>query len=348
MIRALPAILALLLAACSSDDAVVHADAEADTAPDVAAEVDTAPDVAPDVSPDVPPDVPPTADPGPIGCLHDPACEKVFLSAHRAKCGGEPENTLAGIEACLDAGIPMLEVDTRATADGHIVLMHDGDTERTTDGEERHPDGYAVGDLTLAEFEALVVDDERCADDPEATPTRCHPPSWADALAALQGHDAVFFIDLKGGDPARIVREAADAGLEDQIVLFDSGLDKLAAGRAEAPGVEVMARVHDTDELQALLDDPRTASLDLRWVHVDGDWLADARDLLGDRPVRLYCNAFVEVDGFWAIARSTGDDDMKAVALSNLDTLVDDGARALGCELCTSWHDALGERDLVP
>jgi glycerophosphoryl diester phosphodiesterase len=56
------------------------------------------------------------------------------LAAHR--CGGAlaPENTLAGIDACLRYGYRMIEFDAKLSADDEIYLLHDDTLERTTNG----------------------------------------------------------------------------------------------------------------------------------------------------------------------------------------------------------------------
>ncbi|MDX1388051.1 MAG: glycerophosphodiester phosphodiesterase family protein [Acidobacteriota bacterium] len=52
------------------------------------------------------------------------------LVAHRGYPARFPENSLAGIEAALDAGARWLEVDIQLTRDGVPILFHDPDLER--------------------------------------------------------------------------------------------------------------------------------------------------------------------------------------------------------------------------
>ena len=84
----------------------------------------------------------------PADCLADPRCPIPFPSAHRGLCGGEPENTLSALLNCERLGVPLIEVDTRETADGVVVIMHDDTVDRTTDGETRFPGRTAVDQLT--------------------------------------------------------------------------------------------------------------------------------------------------------------------------------------------------------
>jgi glycerophosphoryl diester phosphodiesterase len=68
---------------------------------------------------------------------------------HRGAATLAPENTLEGIEAAISAGADGFECDVRMTKDGTLVLMHDAEVDRTTEGAGR------VVDLTLAEIRGL-------------------------------------------------------------------------------------------------------------------------------------------------------------------------------------------------
>jgi len=74
---------------------------------------------------------------------------KVLIIAHRGASAYEPENTLRSVKRALELGADMVEVDVRASRDGHIVVMHDAVVDRTTNGK-----GY-VKDMTLKELKKL-------------------------------------------------------------------------------------------------------------------------------------------------------------------------------------------------
>lgn len=57
-----------------------------------------------------------------------------FISAHRGFSSAAPENTLPALEAALDAGADVAEIDVGLTSDGHLVLLHDHTLDRTTTG----------------------------------------------------------------------------------------------------------------------------------------------------------------------------------------------------------------------
>ncbi|MDI3289245.1 glycerophosphodiester phosphodiesterase [Polyangium sp. 15x6] len=56
------------------------------------------------------------------------------LFAHRGASGTAPENTLPAFAAALAAGADRLELDVHLTADEEVIVLHDEDVARTTDG----------------------------------------------------------------------------------------------------------------------------------------------------------------------------------------------------------------------
>ncbi|WP_328935204.1 MULTISPECIES: glycerophosphodiester phosphodiesterase family protein [unclassified Streptomyces] len=58
-----------------------------------------------------------------------------FLTiGHRGVMGLEPENTLRSFVAAEQAGLDVIELDLHLSQDGALVVMHDADVDRTTDG----------------------------------------------------------------------------------------------------------------------------------------------------------------------------------------------------------------------
>ncbi|MGV9558379.1 glycerophosphodiester phosphodiesterase [Streptomyces sp. NPDC003522] len=68
---------------------------------------------------------------------------------HRGIMGVEPENTLRSFVAAERAGLDAVELDLHLSKDGALVVMHDADVDRTTDGSG------PVADHTLAQLRAL-------------------------------------------------------------------------------------------------------------------------------------------------------------------------------------------------
>lgn len=71
------------------------------------------------------------------------------IFAHRGASAYAPENTLAAFELALHQGADGIELDTKLSADGHVIVIHDTTVDRTTAGHGR------VRELTLAELRRL-------------------------------------------------------------------------------------------------------------------------------------------------------------------------------------------------
>ena len=54
----------------------------------------------------------------------------VQVTAHRGHSRAAPENTLSAIKKAIESGADYAEVDVQQTADGVVVLLHDGDLKR--------------------------------------------------------------------------------------------------------------------------------------------------------------------------------------------------------------------------
>ncbi|MGQ9690287.1 MAG: glycerophosphodiester phosphodiesterase [Thermoproteota archaeon] len=71
---------------------------------------------------------------------------------HRGAKFYEPENTLRSFRKALELGVDAVELDMRRTKDGELVVIHDAEVDRTTDGK-----GLVSG-LTLKEVKRLVTE----------------------------------------------------------------------------------------------------------------------------------------------------------------------------------------------
>ncbi|MFD4525715.1 glycerophosphodiester phosphodiesterase [Streptomyces sp. NPDC058470] len=73
-----------------------------------------------------------------------------FLTiGHRGVMGVEPENTLRSFVAAQHAGLDLIELDLHLSKDGALVVMHDAEVDRTTDGSG------PIAEKTLAELRQL-------------------------------------------------------------------------------------------------------------------------------------------------------------------------------------------------
>ena len=81
----------------------------------------------------VTPSTPPRSSPAETAhCIRNPRCHRTFVVAHRAEGFGGPENSRAAVARVVEAGVPVIEIDLRASKDGRLFLIHDGRLERYT------------------------------------------------------------------------------------------------------------------------------------------------------------------------------------------------------------------------
>lgn len=78
-----------------------------------------------------------------------PSRQPPLRIGHRGAAGHAPENTLKSIRTAIGFGVDQVEVDLRASRDGHLVVIHDETVDRTTSGKGK------VADLPLAELTTL-------------------------------------------------------------------------------------------------------------------------------------------------------------------------------------------------
>ena len=70
----------------------------------------------------------------------------VLKIAHRGFSSLAPENSIEAFKKAAESGVDMVEFDVHGTKDGHIIVIHDENLKRTTDGQ-----GF-IKDLTLEEI----------------------------------------------------------------------------------------------------------------------------------------------------------------------------------------------------
>lgn len=133
----------------------------------------------------------------------------VATVAHRGIHRYAPENTRISYVQAVEAGAPIVEIDTALTSDGQIILMHDKTVDRTTDGTGK------VAELTLAEIRKL---DAGAWKDPKY---KGEPVPTIQEIADVVRGKATIMFDLKAeGQGEAIAAWLAESGFpKDQVIL---------------------------------------------------------------------------------------------------------------------------------
>lgn len=150
-----------------------------------------------------------------------------FVIAHRGASIAAPENTLLAFQTAYDAGADGIELDVLPTADGHLIVMHDGSVGRTTDGRGR------VGALDLDEIRSLrAVHNGSPTDEPV--------PALADVLSWLPKGFACL-VELKARGSAELLVAELDRVRSDGRIGVCSFLaSELRVMREKAPGIPLI------------------------------------------------------------------------------------------------------------
>lgn len=158
----------------------------------------------------------------------------MLVIAHRGASGRAPENTLASFEQAIAIGVDGIELDVHLTRDGQLVIIHDQNLARTTDGQG------LVHEHTLAELKAL---DAGSWFGPAFAGERI--PTLEEVLVRVAGR-VPLQVEIKGRTEG--VTEATIAalrahGLLDTTLMTSFHLDLLPLVRALAPRVRIGALV---------------------------------------------------------------------------------------------------------
>lgn len=77
--------------------------------------------------------------------------KKTLIIGHRGAMGHETENTIKSIKKAIELGVDMIEIDVFKIKSGEIVVFHDVNVERLTDGSGK------IEDYTWTELQNLTL-----------------------------------------------------------------------------------------------------------------------------------------------------------------------------------------------
>jgi len=159
----------------------------------------------------------------------------VVVVAHRGMVAGFPENTLAACRKAIEMGFGAIEIDLRATADGHIVVMHDDTVDRTTSGRGK------VSELTLADIRSL---DAGIHAGQEFTDQKV--PTFEEVLETIRGSGTKLVLDIKPGpllDHRRIVRLTEQYGAVLDVIVGPRSIADLRDFKRLNPNLRTLGLV---------------------------------------------------------------------------------------------------------
>lgn len=165
---------------------------------------------------------------------------QITVISHRGEHLSHPENTLPAFQAAIDAGADFFELDVRTTSDGHLVLMHDGSVDRTTNGKGK------VREMTFDQIRTL---DAGAKFDSKFTGTKV--PAFEEALALAHGKIGVY-VDSKDIAPADLVSALEKADMMNSVVIY-GGVGFLKKVQDLRPALKVMPEAENATTLQKIV-----------------------------------------------------------------------------------------------
>ena len=121
--------------------------------------------------------------------------DNMLIIGHRGACGYAPENTLSSFQKALDMGVDMIELDVFVCLTDELVVIHDEDVDRTTNGHGK------VVDMNFQQLRRLIVDGD------EQIPT-------LDEVIQLVNRQVPINIELKGPGTAVPVTKLINSYLQ--------------------------------------------------------------------------------------------------------------------------------------
>ncbi len=246
-------------------------------------------------------------------CFFDASCPYVLSCAHRGAARFAPENTLAAIDKALELGANSVELDVRTSADGVLVLMHDSDVDRTTDGSGD------VDQLTWEQLQALGIPSEFEGVDDQRV------PSFLEALEHVAG-SLVVDVDVKDASAEDLAADIGAAGMTGAVFLLTKSLDKAEAYRAADPDIAIMPNLDDPAELEDY------QHLDPELLEADVLDIAEAAELAAAAGVRVFSHGL----GFEAVAVGNGTVEDSWLGM------IEDGAQVIQTDYPELLADFLG------
>jgi len=131
------------------------------------------------------------------------AGEKGLLKiGHRGARAYEPENTLSSFKRAIELGVDAVELDVRKTRDNEIVVIHNADVNKTTDGSG------SVSDFTLEEIQKFVIEKGE------------HIPTLGEVLDFV-GKRVKVLVELKEtGIEEKVLDVIREKGLTENVIII--------------------------------------------------------------------------------------------------------------------------------
>lgn len=214
-----------------------------------------------------------------VQSLHNTNNGIVMISAHRGSHLDFPENSLAAIRDAIQIGVDFAEIDIRFTKDKHLVLMHDKNIDRTTNGKG------LVSDFTFDEIRKFRLKQKDSL-------TQEIIPTLEEALSTAKGK-IILDLDIKQDECLdSIIALVQRTGSEKNCLFFvyEPPLAKMIKSKNES--FQLLVRTESVQAVDTLFSVIRPEA-----VHIDPSHYTEAVvHTLKNGKCRVWINALGDVD----------------------------------------------------
>jgi|SRR5699024_9909019 len=140
-----------------------------------------------------------------------------MIIAHRGYSGKYPENTILAFEKAYEYGADGIELDIQLTKDGKIVICHDEEIDRTSNGKGFIRD-YTLAELRKFEFRNNMYDLEDETEDNIKIPTLDEFLNWLNTTELMVNIEFKTSIIEYDGIVEKAIELVKERELEDRVI----------------------------------------------------------------------------------------------------------------------------------
>lgn len=156
---------------------------------------------------------------------------------HRGARAYEPENTLSSFRRALELGVDAVELDVRKTFDNKLVVIHNANVNKTTNGSGE------VNELTLEEIKGFVIEKNE------------HVPTLEEVLDTVANRVKVLVELKETGTEEQVVNLIRRKQLAENVILISFHEDILRKVRELSDELKTgLIYVRHKNPIQAALD----------------------------------------------------------------------------------------------
>lgn len=156
---------------------------------------------------------------------------------HRGARAYEPENTLSSFRRALELGVDAVELDVRKTFDNKLVVIHNANVNKTTNGSGE------VNELTLEEIQGFVIEKNE------------HVPTLEEVLDTVANRVKVLVELKETGTEEQVVNLIRRKQLAENVILISFHEDILRKVRELSDELKTgLIYVRHKNPIQAALD----------------------------------------------------------------------------------------------